>query len=177
MNTLETIASRRSYRGKYLKNPVPREQLKQIVEAGYHAPSGCNKQTTSFLAVDDPEILEKLYGVMGMSAEHTAPAMICILTRKIIAYRDVTFYIQDYAAAIENMLLAIADLGYASCWIEGRVTGPDRFGWQMQKILGVPEEYDFVCYLPVGIPAEEGKSIVKQPLEERAWLNRFGNAI
>lgn len=177
MNTLEAIAARRSYRRKYLSVPVPREHLKAIVEAGYHAPSGCNKQTAAFLAVDDPEVLAKLHSVIDPPVGENAPAMICVLTRRIIAYRDRTFYIQDYAAAIENMLLAIADLGYASCWIEGHITDTDRIGYQMQKILGVPEEYELVCFLPVGIPAENVKRIKKQPMEERAWLNGFGTPL
>ena len=173
MNTLETIAARRSYRGKFLPTPVPREHLKQILEAGYHAPSGCNKQTTSFIAVDDPEVMAKLHAVIDPPVGETAPAMVCVLTRKIIAYRGRTYYIQDYAAAIENMLLAITELGYASCWIEGHITDTDRIGYQMQKILGVPEEYDLVCFLPVGIPADEIRPVKKQSFEERAWLNGF----
>ena len=150
MNTLEVIASRRSYRGKYLSDPVPEEHLRQILEAGYHAPSGCNKQTTSFLAVNDPGVLKKLHGVIDPPIGETAPAMICVLTQKIIAYRDRSFYIQDYSAAIQNMLLAIADLGYASCWIEGHITDTDRIGDQMARILGVPDDYEMVCFLPVG---------------------------
>jgi len=177
MTTLETIAARRSYRGKFLPTPVPREHLKQILEAGYHAPSGCNKQTTAFIAVDDPELMERLHAVIDPPVGDTAPAMVCVLTRKIIAYRDRTYYIQDYAAAIENMLLAITALGYASCWIEGHITDTDRIGYQMQKILGVPEEYDLVCFLPVGIPAEKIRPVKKQPFEDRAWLNGFGNAV
>ena len=177
MNTLEAIEKRRSYRGKYLPTPVPREHLKTILEAGFHAPSGCNKQTTSFIAVDDPEVLAKLHAVIDPPVGETAPAMVCVLTRKIIAYRDRSFYIQDYAAAIENMLLAIADLGYASCWIEGHITDTDRIGYQMQKTLGVPDEYDLICFLPVGIPAQEIKPVKKQPFAERAWLNGFGNPL
>ena len=177
MNTLEAIEKRRSYRGKYLPTPVPREHLKTILEAGFHAPSGCNKQTTSFIAVDDPEMLAKLHAVIDPPVGETAPAMVCVLTRKIIAYRDRSFYIQDYSAAIENMLLAIADLGYASCWIEGHITDTDRIGYQMQKLLGVPDEYDLVCFLPVGIPADETKPVKKQPLAERAWFNGFGNPL
>lgn len=173
MHTLKTIATRRSYRGKYLPTPVPREHLKQIVEAGYHAPSGCNKQTTSFIAVDDPEVMAKLHAVIYSPIGKTAPAMVCVLTRKIIAHRDRTYYIQDYAAAIENMLLAITELGYASCWVEGHVTGTDRIGYQMQKILGVPDDYDLVCFLPVGIPAEAICPVSKQPFEDHAWLNGF----
>lgn len=174
MNTLEAIAARHSYRGKFLPTPVPREHLKTIVEAGFHAPSGCNKQTTSFIAVDDPALMAKLHAVIDPPVGETAPAMICVLTRKIIAYRDRSFYIQDYAAAIENMLLAITELGYTSCWIEGHITDTDRIGWQMQKILNVPEEYDLVCFLPVGIPAGEVTPPKKQSFESRAWLNGFG---
>ena len=174
MNTLDTIAARHSYRGLYLNTPVPREQLLKILEAGCAAPSGCNKQTTSFIVVDDPELIAKLFTVIRKGLGKTAPAMICVLTQKIIAYRDRTFYIQDYSAAIQNMLLAIEDLGYASCWVEGHVTGTERIGDQMAKMLDVPENYELICYLPVGIPAEEIPVVEKKPLEERAWFNGFG---
>ena len=86
----------------------------------------------------------------------------------------VTYHVQDYAAAIENMLLMIEDLGYATCWVEGQVTGPDKVGRKMAEILGVPEEYDLVCMLPIGVAAEECKRREKLPFEERAWFNHFG---
>ena len=177
MNTLEAIAARKSYRGPYQPIAVPREDLIKILEAGCAAPSGCNKQTTSFIAVDDPEILAKLKAVIDPPMANTAPAFICVLTQKIVAYRDRTFYIQDYSAAIENMLLAIADLGYASCWYEGRATGPDKIGYRMQQLLGVPEEYELVCFLPVGVPENALKCVDKLPLEERAWFNGFPAAL
>lgn len=174
MEYFETAASRHSYRGKYLSTPVPREHLTAIMEAGCHAPSGCNKQTTSFIAVDDPAVLAELHGVINPPLGETAPAMICVLTRKIIAYRDRTFYVQDYSAAIENLLLAITALGYASCWVEGHVTDVDRIGDQMARILGVPEDYELIAYLPVGIPAEEVRGPRKRPVSDRAWFNGFG---
>ncbi len=59
MNTLGCIMTRRSYRGKYKNQPVPREDLQKILEAGLAAPSGCYKQTTSLICVDDAEILKK----------------------------------------------------------------------------------------------------------------------
>jgi nitroreductase len=176
MTTLEAIQARKSYRGPYQPIPVPRADLIKILEAGCAAPSGCNKQTTSFIAVDDPAILSQLAQIIGSTTARTCTAMICILTRKIIAYDDRTFYIQDYSAAIQNMLLAIADLGYASCWYEGRATGPDRIGHRMQEILNVPEAYELVCFLPIGIPADSAKRVTKKAFEERAWFNGFGNA-
>ena len=174
MNTLDAISARRSYRGKYLSTPVPREDLLKILEAGCHAPSGCNKQTTSFIAIDDPEVLRKVHSVIDPPLGETAPAMICVLTQHIVAYRDRTFFVQDYSASIENMLLAIADLGYASCWIEGHVTDTDRIGDKMAQILGVPEDYHLIAYLPVGIPADQIPTIRKKPMSERAWINGFG---
>ena len=173
MNAIETISSRHSYRGKFMDTPVPREHLTLIMQAGLDAPSGCNKQTTSLIAVDDAEILEKLRAVIDPPVGETAPAAICVLTQRIIAYRDRCFSVHDYSAAIENMLLAITALGYQSCWYEGHITDTDRIGDKMAKILGVPDEYELVCFLPVGIAMEEVKAPRKKPFSERAWFNGF----
>lgn len=173
MNVLEAIQRRHSYRGKYKSESVPREDLITIMQAGLSAPSGCNKQTTSLIAVDDPEMMKKLHGVIDPPVGETAPAMICVLTRRINAYRDKCFAVQDYSAAIENMLLAIVELGYQSCWYEGHITDEDRIGYQMAQILGVPEEYELVCFLPVGIAESEPVLPRKKDFEERAWFNSF----
>ena len=173
---LDLIMNRRSYRGKFKPDPVPREDLTAILEAGLAAPSGCNKQTTSLIAVDDPAILARLRAEIDPPVAETAPAMICVLARRIIAYRDRCFATQDYSAAIENMLLAIEALGYRSCWYEGHVTDTDRIGDRIAKILGVPEEYELVCVLPVGIAEAEPGMPKKQPFGERAWFNGFGQA-
>ena len=173
MNTLETIRARRSYRGKYRPDPVPREHLIAIMEAGLAAPSGCNRQTTSLIAVDDPGVLKRLRSVIDPPVAETAPAVICVLTRRIIAYRDRCFAVQDYSAAIENMLLAITALGYQSCWYEGHITDADRIGDRMARILGVPEDYELVCMLPVGIAEDEPASPRKRPFQARAWFNAF----
>lgn len=173
MSVVEVINQRHSYRGRYQSTPVPREDLITIMNAGLAAPSGCNKQTTSLIAVDDKDMLEKLYGVINPPVGETAPAIICVLTQRINAYRDRCFAVQDYSAAIENMLLVIVELGYQSCWYEGHITDEDRIGYQMAQILNVPDEYELVCFLPVGVAAETSEGPVKKPFEERAWFNSF----
>ena len=173
MNVLEAIHTRHSYRGRFRPDPVPREDLVTIMEAGLAAPSGCNKQTTSLLAVDDPEVLRKLHSVITPPVGETAPAMICVLTQRINAYRDRCYAVQDYSAAIENMLLAIVELGYQSCWIEGHITDDDRIGDQMARTLGVPDDYDLVCFLPVGIAESNPLPPKKKSFEERARFNSF----
>lgn len=176
MNVIEAINSRKSYRGKFKDTLVPREHLETIMSAGLAAPSGCNKQTTSLIAIDDPEVLSRLKGVIDPPVAQTAPAAICVLTQRINAYRDKCFAIQDYSAAIENMLLTIVELGYASCWYEGHITDDDDIASRMAEILGVPSGYDLVCFLPVGIPEDEAKMPYKKSFEDRAWFNSFPKA-
>lgn len=173
MTIIDLIHSRHSYRGKYENTPVPKEDLITIMKAGLDAPSGCNKQTTSLIAVDDPEVLKRLHQVINPPVGETAPAMICVLTQRINAYRDRCFAVQDYSAAIENMLLVISALGYQSCWYEGHITDEDRVGDQMARILGVPEDYELVCMLPVGIAKAAPVPPKKKEFSERAWFNQF----
>ena len=173
MNVLEAIQCRHSYRGKYKNIPVPREDLRKILQAGLDAPSGCNKQTTTLIAVDDPEILARLHSVIDPPVGETAPAAICVLTQRINAYRDKCFAVQDYSAAIENMLLAIVDLGYQSCWYEGHVTDDDRICDRMSQILNIPNTYELVFFLPVGIAENDPIRPQKKAFEERAWFNSF----
>jgi nitroreductase len=172
MNTLDVIKGRTSYRGTYKNTPVPREDLIKIMEAGLAAPSGCNTQTTSLIAVDDDELLAKLRAVIRSELAN-APAMICVLTQAIPAYRDKCFHIQDYSAAIQNMLLAIVGLGYQSCWVEGQITDADKIGRQMADILGVPADTELVCFLPVGTAGQPLSYAEKKPFSERAWFNGY----
>ena len=173
VNTLDAVFARTSYRGPYTDAVVPREDLVTILKAGLAAPSGCNKQTTSLIAVDDPAVLKKLHAVIDLENAKTAPAWICVLTERIVAYRDKCFATHDYSAAIENMLLAIVDLGYETCWYEGHITDADQIGRKMADILGVPEDMELVCLLPVGIAAQETTRREKKPFSERAWFNGY----
>ena len=173
MDILDTIKNRTSYRGKYKNIPDPKTDLVKILEAGTSAPSGCNKQTTSFIAVDDIKLLDELKSLIEPPIAETAPAFILVLTQKIFAYRDKCFNVQDYSAAIENMLLAIQALGYESCWYEGHITGDDDIAKKIAKHMGIPDEYKVVCILPVGKPDEETHKTVKKPFESRVWFNGF----
>ena len=173
MDIFGCLQKRYSYRGSYKNTPVPREDLEKILKAGLCAPSGCNKQTTSLIALDDPELLSSITELVkknGFKGEKP-PAGICVLTHKIPGYSDKYFYVQDYSAAIENMLLAITALGYASCWIEGQVTESAETQEKTAKLLKIPAEYTVVAFLPVGIPEKEGNRPSYKSFSERAWYN------
>lgn len=175
MELFQAIEGRASYRGAFEPSPVPQEDVRAILRAGLAAPSGCNKQTTSLIAVDEPETLKKLFALLDHPSFKSAPAAICVLTRRIIAYRDRCYSVQDYSAAIENMLLAVTALGYATCWLEGHVTDTDGIGRKIADMLHVPVDYELVCVLPVGRPAQTVNRVSKQPFCQRAWYNNFSN--
>ena len=59
MNLFEVIQKRRSIR-KFKPNPVAKNHLKKILEAGRLAPSGDNRQPWYFIVVKDSEIKNAL---------------------------------------------------------------------------------------------------------------------
>lgn len=172
MDVMQAIRERKSYRGPFLDTPIPREDLKEIVEAGFLAPSGCNTQSTKFVAVDDPELVKKLADIYGFAWAKTAPAAILVLTEPLMSKNGVYYNVEDFAAATENILLAITAKGYATTWIEGQIDYKGK-AQEMARLLGVPDHLTAVVYLPVGIPAEEVNGVQKMPFEERAWFNGY----
>lgn len=172
-SAVNTISTRHSYRGTFLQENVPEEDLITIARAGINAPSGCNKQTTDVIIVNDPEVLARVKAQIAPPVAETAPALIVVLTRRINAYRDRCFAVQDYSAAVENMLLTIVELGYQSCWYEGHITDDDRICDKIAAVLNVPEDYDVVCILPVGKAADEFHAPDKKPFAERVHFNSW----
>lgn len=176
MDLFEVVAKRHSYRGPYRDQPVAREDLRRIVQAGLQAPSGRNMQTTRFLVVDDPQTVQSI-GALHTSnvAVQQAKAFIaCVVdVRPEAVYEGHHFQVEDCAAAVENMLLAITALGYASVWVDGWLRLQDHAG-KIAKLLGLPEGKMIRVLLPVGVPAETWPQKEKKPFAERAWFNRYG---
>lgn len=172
--------NRHSYRGGFMDQPVPRKDLLKIVDAGVKAPSGKNEQTTRFVIIDDPGILEEINKMHPSNkAMQQAKAIICCIVDKEPEkiYEGFDFVVEDCAAAVENMLLAITALGYASVWIDGWIRVEGR-AEKIGQLIGVPGDKIVRVVLPLGIPEEAVvQAREKMPLEERAWFNQFENSI
>ena len=167
MDLFEAIQKRHSYRAGYIDQTVSREDLIKIVQAGIQAPSGCNAQTTSFVIVDDPAVMTKLREIVRVSS----PAVIACVIDSRPVYKGMSFNIEDCAAAVENMLLAITALGYASVWLDGVLRG--ETGVKVGQLLGVPDTKRVQILLPVGVPVEKGTQRERKPFDERAWFNKY----
>ena len=176
MDLFEASAKRQSYRAGFKDAPVSKEDLRKIVEAGLNAPSGKNAQTTSFVIVDEKQILENIRQAhKSNKAMQQCQALIaCIIDKEPeLIYEGYSFQVEDCAAAVENMLLAITGLGYATVWIDGWLRVQNRAG-EIGKLLGVPEDKIVRVVLPIGIADAEYKRPCKKLFEHRAWFNKYG---
>ena len=135
---LAFFQSRRSTR-KYRPDPVPEDKLMQILEAGRCAPSGSNNQSTHYLVIRNPQVLDRLRELVqqefakmeltpgmykslagaarsakkgGYVFHYNAPVLV-VLANKI----DYGNAQADCSTAAENMMLMANALDLGSCWI------------------------------------------------------------
>lgn len=152
---IKTILERRSVR-RYTGEKVVREYLQELVRAGMAAPTSKDTRHLAFLVIDDPELVVKLteglpHAKMLLSAKHA----IIVCSDLSVAYggAEVGYWIQDSAAAAENILLAAQSLGLGACWT-GVHPRPERVVF-LRELLGIPENMMPLCAIAVGHPTGE----------------------
>jgi nitroreductase len=161
MDALAAIRKRRSVRD-YTGDPIPREDLEKIVDAGRWAPSGYNRQPWDFIVVTERATIDKLKVVAHWMAK--AGAVIAVALDP-----SSEFWLEDGAAAIENILIASTALGYGSCWLEGDTLPLEE---KFKTLLNVPEEKRLLTLIPIGVPTE-WPTREKKSLEEVIHWERY----
>ena len=177
MDLFEAIKQRHCYRGGFTDAAVSREDLTKIVQAGLEAPSGKNCQTTRFVIVDDPVLLEQIRTMHPANkAMQQAKAFIACIIDKVPepVFEGLAFEVEDCAAAVENMLLAVTALGYASVWVDGWLRREGR-NEKIGQLLGAPDSKIVRILLPVGVPEKEVRGPEKMVFDERAWFNQYSS--
>jgi nitroreductase len=176
MDLFAALAARHSYRGPFQPAPVPRADLERIVQAALLAPSGRNGQTTRFVIVDEPALVRQIAALhaTNVAVQQAQAFVACVVERDPPPiYEQFSFAVEDCAATVIYMWLALTDLGYASVWIDGWL----RLEQRAERIgawLGVPADRVIRVLLPIGVPVEQRCQPEKKPLAERAWFNRYG---
>ena len=174
MEFFEVIKKRYSHKEKFLPDPVPLSDLERIAEAGLYAPTGANTQCVRLILLPDREILQPLCDIAPTDGLRTAPAAIAVFTDTFAVDSKFKFELEDYAAAVENMLLAAVALGYVSLWLDGPYfSGENRKA--AHHLLGAPTGYYLHAVLPIGKPDGPGSRREKIPFEERISYRYYGN--
>jgi len=170
--TLTLLRERRSVR-QYKPDPVPEEMLEQILEAGRWAPSASNRQPWSFIIVRDEAIRHQVaahaaYYFVRWAHVAEAPLLIVLCGyRKSGIYRQ--FLHEDIGLAGGQMMLQAHALGLGTCWIGGM----DRKA--ISAILKIPDDWETVGLLTVGMPAATPSAGRRRPLSETTHFEVFGN--
>lgn len=172
MDFFEVINKRYSYRGRFADKSVPKSDIIKILDAGLKAPSGKNLQTTSFIAVTKKKLLSDIKDLFSSASyiESCNCFIFCLTDREpepvLNGYH---FQLEDCAAAVENMLLAISALGYSSVWIDG-VLRKEKRAESLAEILNIPSNKKIQIMLPVGIAIEEYPRKEKKKFEDRVKI-------
>lgn len=161
MDVLEAIRTRRSIR-RYQDGDIPRHDLETIVDAGRLAATGSNRQPWDFIVVTEKPMIMN-FKVSGTWIECASAVIVVVM--------DPTsrWWVEDGAAAIENMLLASTALGYGSCWVEGDALPHENL---LKALLKIPLKKRVMALVPIGI-SDETPQPKKRPLEEVLHWEKF----
>jgi len=168
----EVLRRRRSTRS-FTGEDVSEDEVTRLLEAACLAPSAGNIQPWFFIIIRDAESRARVCeAALNQSFIREAPVVIVACAepgkskRHYGARGESLFCLQDSAAAVENLLLAAADLGLGACWV-------GAFSEEAVKgALRIPEGLRPVAVVPVGWPAEEAGVPSRRPLGE---VVRFGS--
>lgn len=152
--SLNYIFRRRSIR-KFTGETVSDEHLELILKAGMAAPSAHNLRPWHFIVIRDRAKLNKIADIHPFAKMlYRAPVCIAVCGDVKISSKR---WDQDCAAATENILLSLPELGLGGVWIGYH---PEASGLTAlsDELLGLPENIRLFCMIAVGHPAEEKPS-------------------
>lgn len=152
MEAIQAMLTRKSVK-KYKPQPVEKELIDKIIEAGLNAPSGLNKQSPIILAVTNKEVRDELSRLNAgddpffrADPFYGAP---CVLV--VLADKSVPTYLYDGSLVMENLMLAAHALGLGACWIHrAKETFNRPEGKAILKKLGIEGEYEGIGNCIVG---------------------------
>jgi nitroreductase len=195
----ETIYTSRALR-RFKPDPIPDEVLFQVMDAAIRAPSGQNKQDWRFVVVTDPETKQYLQDNAERAwrryqpeyAQH--PEKMDELPRtKRLSLRSVEHLSHHLAGvpaiifvcglsgahstpggsqfpAVQNLLLSARALGLGGSIFNLCIGDRDA----TKKILGIPDNNDIYCVLPIGYPTDRQGPVRRKPVKDVVFMNRFG---
>ena len=170
MEFKEVIRKRFSCK-KYSAKEIEREKLDAVLEAGRLAPTAKNLQEQHIYVVQSEDVLAKIDRVTP--CRYGAPTVLVVAFDKnnVFTYpgekRDSG--VEDASIVATHMILAAADEGLDSCWIN--YFDPEI----MAAELGLPENEEVLMMLDLGYAADgvkpaPGHSARKPLTDTVSWL-------
>ncbi len=148
---LDLLMTRRSVRA-YTAEPVDDRDVEKLLRAAMAAPSAGNQQPWHFVVVRDRDTMQRIMEVHPYSAM-LAQAPVCIaVLGELSLERHKGYWVQDTAAATQNILLAAHALGLGAVWLGVHPVEERQVG--LRQILELPDGVECLALVAVGRPAE-----------------------
>ena len=151
MEAIENLLTRRSIR-QFKAEPLPKELIAKIIEAGTYAPTGMNWQSPVILAVTDPALRDRISAwnakIIGTDTDpfYGAPVILIVLADK-----SKPTYIYDGSLVMGNLMNAAHACGVASCWIHrAKEEFESEEGKALLKELGIEGDYEGIGHCILG---------------------------
>ncbi len=176
---LKLINNRQSDRA-YLSNPIERDKLERILEAGRLAPSACNAQPWKFIVVDHTDLKNKIADctsskILGMNHfTKQAPIHIVIVEEKA----NLT---SNAGSLIKNKQFPLIDIGITAEHICLQATAEDlgtcMLGWfdetKVKKLLNIPKSKRVPLIITLGYPASETREKRRKDFDKLVSYNSY----
>ena len=196
MDFLDISRMRHTVR-KYVQMPVETEKIEKVLEAGRWAPTAVNAQPQRILVLDTQENLEKVreFCTFGWQKQYAdlvkesdtgdhsasvfyygAPVVMLVCYDRTACWTHPesgkSSGVTDAAIVAVHMMMEATSLGLGTAWISCFDEAKAR------ELLGLPEDWQPVCMLYVGYPADdyqpnEKLSAKRKPLSETCFFNKI----
>lgn len=163
MEALECIYTRRSVRS-FNSREIDDDTVEKILDAAMLAPSAGNEQPWHFVVIKERSILEEIPNIHPYAAMVRDASMAILVCGDPSLERHSGFWVQDCAAAVENILLAVRALDLGAVWVgihpvEERVQ-------LFRSLCLVPQKVIPFAIVPIGYP------LVDQKMQKRYNAHR-----
>ncbi|MHC4600817.1 MAG: nitroreductase family protein [Planctomycetota bacterium] len=179
MNLDDCIRNRRSVRS-YTSDPVPDEEIREIVALARFSPSWVNSQCVRYLVIRDDgakgALAETLSGRNpAREALRKAPVVVVFLAKMGLAgckkgepVDDRAWHMFDAGAAVQTFCLAAYRRGLGTVIV-------GYFDHQKAaELLRIPPEYEVMALTPLGTPDGDTKAPPRKAPDELLAWERFG---
>jgi nitroreductase len=144
---------RRSIR-VYKPGPVSEALVIRVLEAAMAAPSAVAKDPWRFIVIRKPETLARLATVLSNGDMVLQAGTAIAVCGDLTAAHDqqLSYLLQDCAAAIENLLLCAHQEGLGACWLG--VHPREKRIETLREVLKLPDSVIPVACVALGNPGE-----------------------
>jgi nitroreductase len=165
LELFEAIKSRACVRS-FTDEDVPDETIGNLLEAAIRAPTAGGIQPWRFFVVKGGGMKEKLAAAaFGQSFVSQAPVVVVacadldVCSRGYGSRGENLYAIQDTAAAVQNILLAVVAEGLGACWVGAFDEGA------ASRALSLPPRTRPLAMVPVGRPTRITRPTGREPFE------------